>query len=93
MSFETELETTFIEFYYQGDCLEQRIYKHPCPVPQMPRVGEKLHMNFEDLTIQDEHGVTWKVIDLLYIMFDKESQLQTIQIYMEPYKLDSYHNV
>lgn len=73
-----------VEFYHEGECLEQRTSNAP-PWPDLG-VGDDVYIEFENPYYSEEHGNWWRVTGRRLLLFRADSGVRTLQVSIEPAK-------
>ena len=70
-----------LEFYFQGECIEQREFNQFTLEPQ---VGDKVRIQLQNNVLGDMHGYYWRVLQRKILYGDVHSNLQTLMINVIP---------
>lgn len=81
-----------VEMRYEGECIEQRKYTPDNAPIHLPIKGDSIHVYFDNKHYTEEYGNFWKVHDRVFLLFDKDQNLQTVQLYIQPTKPEVYHS-
>jgi|GEM_PF-6483838 hypothetical protein len=80
------MEPYIIEFYYQGECIEQRKYDVP---PFAPQIDDVVRIDFQNSNYSDEDGNWWAITERRLLFFSVEhgkSLIQTLMLNVVPDK-------
>jgi hypothetical protein len=81
-----------IEMFWEGECIERRVFDGDDIPKNVPVIGDKLYVEFDNEHYTKEYGAIWEVHDRFWLFFKHGQMLRTLQLYIRPYKPLDHHN-